>query len=56
MTDKPFQSPQEALAHFGVKGMKWGVRKDRDKGGSSKGNLFDQHGNPKKHSGRPQDP
>ena len=23
-----FKTPQEALAHYGVKGMKWGVRKD----------------------------
>jgi len=25
-------TPEEILEHFGVKGMKWGVRKDRDKG------------------------
>jgi hypothetical protein len=26
-----FQTPQEALAHYGVKGMHWGVRKKEDK-------------------------
>ena len=26
--NQTFASPQEALAHYGVKGMKWGVRKD----------------------------
>lgn len=29
MRQQPFASPEEALAHFGVKGMRWGVRKDR---------------------------
>lgn len=32
--NQTFASPQEALAHYGTKGMKWGVRKD-DKGGRS---------------------
>ena len=27
---QPFASPGEALAHFGVKGMRWGFRKERD--------------------------
>lgn len=26
-----FDTPEEALAHYGVKGMKWGVRNDTDK-------------------------
>lgn len=29
--DKPF-SPQEYLMHYGVKGMKWGVRRYQNKG------------------------
>lgn len=28
MKQQAFASPEEALAHFGVKGMRWGVRKD----------------------------
>lgn len=30
MRQQPFASPGEALAHFGVKGMRWGHRKDDD--------------------------
>lgn len=35
---QPFASPEEALKHSGVKGMKWGVRKEEDEavGSSSK--------------------
>lgn len=29
MRQQPFTSPEEALAHFGVKGMRWGVRNDK---------------------------
>lgn len=29
MRQQPFASPEEALAHFGVKGMRWGVRKEK---------------------------
>ena len=32
-----FASPQEALAHHGIKGMKWGVRKKEDTGGGTSG-------------------
>lgn len=30
------ESPEEYLEHHGVKGMKWGVRRNRDSGGSDK--------------------
>src|SRR3954471_280427 len=30
MRQQPFASPQEALNHAGVKGMKWGVRKEEE--------------------------
>lgn len=29
MRQQPYASPEEALAHFGVKGMRWGIRKDQ---------------------------
>lgn len=32
---QPFTSPEEALAHYGVKGMRWGVRKAEESGGGS---------------------
>lgn len=35
--EQQFATPQEALAHFGVKGMKWGVRKSDSGGGSGGG-------------------
>lgn len=31
MRQQPFASPEEAFAHFGVKGMKWGVRKEHER-------------------------
>ena len=34
-----FDTPQDALAHYGVKGMKWGVRKNRE--GSGKKSIPD---------------
>lgn len=33
MVNQEFETPQDALAHYGVKGMKWGVRKDRKSSG-----------------------
>jgi len=30
LRQQPFASPEEALTHFGVKGMRWGVRKEED--------------------------
>ena len=34
MGQQEFETPQAALAHYGVKGMKWGVRKEDESGGS----------------------
>lgn len=33
MRQQPFASPEEALEHYGTKGMKWGVRKEEDRAG-----------------------
>lgn len=39
---QPFASPEEALAHFGTKGMRWGVRKERETSDrSSKAGVVD---------------
>lgn len=38
MSNQYFETPEDALAHFGVKGMKWGVRKDIPEGVSAKTN------------------
>lgn len=34
MTNQEFASPQEALAHYGVKGMHWGIRRDGPSSGA----------------------
>lgn len=34
MSNQEFSTPQDALAHYGVKGMRWGVRKDDYSGAS----------------------
>lgn len=34
--NQEFDTPQDALAHYGKKGMKWGVRKDRDEVGNDR--------------------
>lgn len=33
MSNQEFETPQEALAHYGVKGMKWGIRRKDKSGG-----------------------
>lgn len=38
----------EMIQHFGVKGMKWGVRKDRNQGGNSKVSLAERAGSLKR--------
>lgn len=32
MRQQPFASPEEALAHFGIKGMRWGIRRKPETG------------------------
>lgn len=34
--NQTFASPQEALAHYGTKGMRWGIRKDKSSGVNEK--------------------
>ena len=47
-----FDSADDILAHFGVKGMRWGVRKNR--ASASKARLMNQHGDYKHaHSATP---
>lgn len=38
MSNEPFETLDDVLAHFGVKGMRWGVRKGDYSGASSKTN------------------
>lgn len=44
MKKQPFSSPEEALEHYGVKGMRWGVRKDRETGDRDAGPSKDETG------------
>lgn len=37
MANQEFKTPQDALAHYGKKGMHWGVRKEDEPGGDSGG-------------------
>lgn len=39
-SQQPYSSPGEALEHHGVKGMKWGVRKEEDGAGSNFGRTI----------------
>ena len=41
--EKP-ATPEEALAHFGVKGMRWGVRKRPNSGFSDDQRAAEDHG------------
>lgn len=48
MRQQPFASPEEALEHHGVKGMKWGVRKKEETNGRHPAGVI-QPGTPEYH-------
>lgn len=45
MPDKEFETPQEALKHYGKKGMRWGIRnEEKPTGGDHSGSVEDKKG------------
>lgn len=41
------ESLEDFLAHYGVKGMRWGVRKKEETGGRDRPGILDENGNPR---------